>query len=52
MKGNYNAGCKLFVIKVSYHMHVQCVSKSMWKDVVKPVNCQSLLQSKVKILYV
>jgi hypothetical protein len=52
MRGNYDEGCKLFVIKVSYHMHFQWVSKSMWKDVVQPFNCQSLLQSKVTLLYV
>lgn len=48
MRGNYDKGCKLFVIKVSYHMHFQWVSKSIWKD----ANCQSLLQSKVTLLYV
>jgi len=52
MRGNYDEGCTLFVIKVSYHMHFQWVSKSMWKDVVQPFNCQSLLQSKVTLLYV
>lgn len=42
----------LSVIKVSYHVHVQYVSKSMSKDVVPPFNCQSLLQSKVTLPHV